>query len=172
MSVVNEPTNKNFLSPLGFDFRIKKLPTTNFFVTRATIPGFTLGVVESPTPFVKLPVPGDKIQFNDLQVTFKIDEDMKNYLEIFNWMMGLGFPENYGQYATLKNKARGSGEGIYSDGVLTILTSAMNPNIEFSFRNAFPYSLTDVDFNTSSADSEYLEATVAFRYELFTINSL
>jgi hypothetical protein len=172
MSVVNEPTNKNFLSPLGFDFRIKKLPTTNFFVTRTTIPGISLGVVESPTPFVKLPIPGDKIVFNDLQVTFKIDEDMKNYLEIFNWMMGLGFPEKFDQYAVLKNKARGSGDGIYSDGILTILTSAMNPNIEFSFRNVFPYSLTDVDFNTSSADVEYLEATVGFRYELFTINSL
>jgi hypothetical protein len=172
MSVINEPTNKNFLSPLGFDFRIKKLPTTNFFVTRATIPGFTLGVVESPSPFVRLPIPGDKVQFNDLQVTFKIDEDMKNYLEIFNWIMGLGFPDNYGQYASIRGKGKTTGEGIYSDGVLTILTSAMNPNIEFSFRNAFPYSLTDVDFNTSSADVEYLEATVGFRYELFTVASL
>ena len=78
---MTEPTNKNFLSPLGFDFRVKKLPTTNFFVTRVAVPGFSLGVVESPTPFVRMPVPGDKIQFNDLQVTFKIDEDMKNYLD-------------------------------------------------------------------------------------------
>jgi hypothetical protein len=172
MSVTNEPTNKNFLSPLGFDFRIKKLPTTNFFVTRANVPGFNLGVVESPTPFVRMPIPGDKIQFNELQVTFKIDEDMKNYLEIFNWIMGMGFPEKYDQYAALKNKARGSGEGIYSDGILTIMTSAMNPNIEFTFKNAFPYSLTDVEFNTSSADVEYLEATVGFRFELFTVNAL
>ena len=166
------PTNKSFLSPLGFDFAIKKLPTTNFFVTRANIPGFSLGVVETPNPFVKIPIPGDKIQFSDLQVTFKIDEDMKNYLEIFNWIMGLGFPDNYGQYADIKSKGKTTGEGIYSDASLTVLTSAMNPNMEFTFRNAFPYSLTDVDFNTSSADVEYLEATVGFRYELFTIKSL
>ena len=166
------PTNKSFLSPLGFDFSIKKLPTTNFFVTRATIPGFTLGIAAAPTPFVRLPIPGDKIEFNDLQVTFKIDEDMKNYLEVFNWIMGLGFPDRYEQYAALKRKGKGTGDGIYSDASLTILTSAMNPNMEFTFRNVFPYSLTDVDFNTSSADVEYLEATVGFRYELFTINSL
>ena len=172
MSVTNEPTNKNFLSPLGFDFSIKKLPTTKFFVTRTTIPGFSLGVVEAPTPFVRLPLPGDKIQFNDLQVTFKIDEDMKNYLEIFNWIMGLGFPDNYGQYASLKSKGKTTGEGIYSDATVTVLTSAMNPNIEFAFRNVFPYSLTDLDFSTSSADVEYLEATVGFRYELFTVASV
>lgn len=169
---MTSPTNKSFLSPLGFDFSIKKLPTTNFFVTRVTIPGFTLGVVESPTPFNKLPIPGDKIQFNDLQVTFKIDEDMKNYLEIFNWIMGLGFPDRYEQYADIKSKGKTTGEGIYSDASLTVLTSAMNPNIEFTFRNAFPYSLTDLDFNTSSADVEYLEGIVGFRFELFTIKSL
>lgn len=166
------PTNKSFLSPLGFDFVIKKLPTTNFFVTRATIPGFDLGVAEAPTPFVRLPIPGDKIVFNDLQVTFKIDEDMKNYLEIFNWIMGLGFPDRYEQYAALKRKDKSSGDGIYSDASLTVLTSAMNPNMEFTFRNVFPYSLTDLDFNTSLADVEYLDATVGFKFELFTIKSL
>ena len=172
MSVINEPTNKNFLSPLGFGFSIKKLPTTNFFVTRAVIPGFSIGVVETTNPFVKIPIPGDKIQFGDLQVTFKIDEDMKNYIEIFNWIIALGFPENYGQYSNIKRKGKTTGEGIYSDASLTVLTSAMNPNIEFAFRNAFPYSITDVEFNTSSADVEYLEATVGFRYELFTITSI
>ena len=166
------PTNKSFLSPLGFDFSIKKLPTTNFFVTRATIPGITLGIAAAPTPFVRLPIPGDKIEFNDLQVTFKIDEDMKNYLEVFNWIMGLGFPDRYEQYAALKRKGKGTGDGIYSDASLTILTSAMNPNMEFTFRNVFPYSLTDVDFTTSIADVEYLEATVGFRYELFTVSTL
>jgi hypothetical protein len=166
------PTNKSFLSPLGFNFAIKKLPTTNFFLTRANIPGFSVGVVEAPNPFVKLPIPGDKVQFNELQVTFKVDEDMKNYLEIFNWIMGLGFPDNYGQYANIKGKEKTSGEGIYSDATLTILTSAMNPNMEFTFRNAFPFSLTDLDFNTTSTDVEYLEATVSFRYELFTINTI
>ena len=166
------PTNKSFLSPLGFDFSIKKLPTTNFFVTRATIPGFNLGIAEAPTPFVRLPVPGDKIDFSDLQVTFKIDEDMKNYIEVFNWVMGLGFPDRYEQYAALKRTARGSGDGIYSDASLTVLTSAMNPNMKFTFRNVFPYSLTDLDFNTSAADVEYLEATVGFRFELFTIEAI
>ena len=166
------PDNKNFLSPLGFTFSLKKLPTTNFFVTRATLPGFTLGVVETPNPFVRIPLPGDKIQFNDLQVTFKVDEDMKNYQEIFNWIMGLGFPDNYEQYASLKRKGVNAGEGIYSDGNLTVLTSAMNPNIQFSFRNMFPYSVTDLDFATSSADVEYLEATVSFRFELFTVGTI
>jgi len=86
--------------------------------------------------------------------------------------MGMGFPDRYAQYADIKSKGKTTGEGIYSDASLTVLTSAMNPNIEFSFRNVFPYSMTDIDFNTVSADVEYLEATVSFRYELFTVSSV
>jgi hypothetical protein len=171
MSVI-EPTNKNFLSPLGFTFGVKKLPHVNFFVTRTSIPGFSLGVAEYPNPFVVLPIPGDKIDFGELQVTFKVDEDMKNYLEIFNWIMGMGFPDRYEQYASIKRMGKGSGLGIYSDATLTVLTSAMNPNIEFSFRNVFPFSLTEIDFSTQSADVEYVEATASFRYELFEIATL
>ena len=104
MSVINEPINKNFLSPLGFVFNLKKTPATNFFVTRASLPGLNLAFAEVPTPFVKMPVPGEKIQFNDLSVTFKVDEDMRNWNEIFDWMVALGFPKSFDQYREIRQK--------------------------------------------------------------------
>jgi hypothetical protein len=170
MSLLNEPTNKNFLSPLGFVFNLKKTPATNFFVTRASLPGLNLAFAEIPTPFVKMPVPGEKIQFNDLSITFKVDEDMRNWNEIFEWMVALGFPKSFDQYKEIRQKQLG--EGIYSDATLLILNSSMNPNMEFQFVNLFPYMLSDLDFSTQGADVEYIEATVQFRYEYFTARKL
>lgn len=170
MSLLNEPTNKNFLSPLGFVFNLKKTPATNFFVTRASLPGLNLAFAEVATPFVKMPVPGEKIQFNDLSITFKVDEDMRNWNEIYEWIIAMGFPQSFEQYKAIKQKQLG--EGVYSDATLNVLTSSMNPNLEFQFVNMFPYMLSDLDFSTQGADVEYIEATVQFRFEYFTVKRL
>lgn len=169
-SILDEPKNKNFLSPLGFTFNLKKTPATNFFLTRVALPGVNLALSEVDTPFVKMPLPGTKIQFNDLSVTFKVDEDMANWREIFEWMSALGFPQTFEQYREIKQKQLG--EGVYSDATLTVLNSNMNPNLEFTFVNLFPYMLSDLDFSTQGADVEYIEATVQFRYEYFTAKKL
>ena len=47
MSILDtQPTNKNFLSPLGFRFTIKKAPNLNFFVQSVNIPTLSLGTVD------------------------------------------------------------------------------------------------------------------------------
>jgi hypothetical protein len=172
MSVLNEPTNKNFLSPLGFAFAIKRLPTVNFFVTRVNMPGVSLGVAETPTPFITIPRPG-RLQFSEMSVTFKVDEDMKNYKEIYGWMTALGRVDGFESYSSIAAGEKSvSGEGIYSDGALSILTSAMNPNMLVTFSNMFPVSISDLDFTTQSADVEYLETTVSFRFQSFKIDEL
>ena len=168
MSVFNEPTNKNFLSPLGFAFSVKRLPTVNFFVTRVTLPGVSLGSADTPTPFITIPRPG-RLQFSELQVTFKVDEDMKNYKEIYGWMTALGRVDGFESYSAIAAAEKTSGTGIYSDGVLSVLTSAMNPNILITFANMFPSSISDLEFSSQPADVEYLEATVTFKYQSFKV---
>ena len=98
MAVKDQPTNRNYLSPVGYRFTLKRAPNVEFFVQRVRIPGLTLPVVERPTPFVKIPEPGDHLEFDTLSVTFKINEDLDNYLEIFDWMIALGKPEKFEQY--------------------------------------------------------------------------
>jgi hypothetical protein len=65
-----------------------------------------------------------------------------------------------------------SGEGIYSDCTLTILSSAMNPNMEITFIDAYPISLADLTFDTREQDVNYLETTATFAYRKFNIASL
>lgn len=178
-AISNLPTNKNFLSPLGFNFSIKKTPKVNYFVQSITLPNLTLGQADIQTPFVKLPVPGDHIEFGTLSLTFRIDEEMRNYKEIYDWIVALGFPENFQQYntiATSRGKFGGSvtnptaGTGIYSDASLIILSSAKNPLVDITFKNLYPVALTDVTFDTRLTDVDYVEATATFAFELFTLN--
>lgn len=167
---VRQPTNKNFLSPLGFKFLLLKAPTVEYFVQTVNIPSLGFQSADVPTPFVNLPFPGDHLRFGEFQLTFKIDEDMQNYLEIYNWLVGLGFPDNFSQYSKISNLP--TKDGIVSDATLMILTSAKNSNIEINFKNLFPISISDVQFDTTQTDVEFVNASVSFKYQSFTINKI
>jgi hypothetical protein len=168
----NQPANINFLSPLGFRFTLKRSPTVNFFVTDATIPSFDLGFINQVTPFSNIKRPGDKPEWGSFNLTFKIDENFVNYLEIYNWILGLGFPNNYEQYSKLAQSSPGSGVGITSDGTLTILNSSMAPNMEVQMLDLFPISLSPVDFTTTDTSINYVTATVEFKFTTLIFNKL
>lgn len=167
------PVNKNFLSPLGFRFFIKKLPNVNFFVQKVNVPG--ISIAQSPSaanPFTKIPYSGDHLEFDELQVTYRVDEDLSNYLEIHNWITSLAFPDNYQQFATLANKPVAAGEGLKSDASLIITTNGKSPNIECVFEDVFPISLSNMDFATTEDSVNYIEATATFLYTQYKISAL
>jgi len=168
----NQPGNKNFLSPLGFKFSIKKTPNINFFVQSVNLPTLSLGTAEVDNPFLKIPFPGDKLAYGTLDVTFKVDEDLSNYLEIHNWLVGIGYPDNFGQRATIEASLPMSGEGVYADLSLIITTSAMNPNYEVTFFDAYPISLAEMSFDSTLTDIDYVTSTVTFAYRIFKISAL
>jgi hypothetical protein len=177
----NLPTNKNFLSPLGFTFSIKKTPTVNYFCQTAEIPTISLGQADIQTPFVRIPVPGDHIEFGTFTMSFLVDEDLRNYTEIFDWIIALGFPDNFNQFRSVASNTRGqflgqsnplSGTGVYSDASLMVLNSVKAPILEVVLKDAYPVSLSGVDFNTQSSDVDYVAATATFAYRSFTLNRL
>lgn len=174
-TTTTEPSNQNFLSPLGFRFQLSRTPKTNYFVQSVTLPSVSLGQFDIQDPFVKLPLPGTKLEFDTLNLTFAVSEDMENYLEIYNWLMGLGFPENFGQYAALSRQSPDlapKATDVYSDASLVVMSSNHNPNVKVNFQEMFPISLSDLTFDSTLTDVEYLKATVTFRYRMYTIEKL
>jgi hypothetical protein len=99
---IDQPENRNFLSPTGFKFSLKRTPKVAFFCNSANIPDITLGIAVQPTYLKDIELPGDKLIFGDLTLRFLVDEDLKNYLEIQNWMRGLGYPESYKKFIHFK----------------------------------------------------------------------
>jgi hypothetical protein len=163
----NLTTNINFLSPLGFRFQLTRAPNVEYFCQSATLPTISMVEILQPNPLAQLTRPGDRITYEPFSIRFRVDEEMKNYLEIHNWIIGLGHPDNLNQYKTLNQ-----GAGIYSDGSLVILSSNNNPKVRIGFQNLFPLSLSPLTFDTTQTDIEYLEAEVTFRYLKFTVEVL
>lgn len=172
MSLSTQPENISFLSPLGYQFQIKRAPHLNYFIQRVEVPSVSLPVADVQTPFTKIPFAGNRIDFGQLTVTFKIDENMENYLEIFKWIEGMGYPDRFKQYADLVSKMPTTGEGVFSDLSLIVLTGSKNPNMEFTFIDCFPVDLTGLMFESTSVDVEYVTATVTFAHRKFDLKRL
>jgi hypothetical protein len=163
----NVPSNLNFLSPLGFKFIIKRAPHLVFFLHRCNIPGIKLPSIQVKTPFVDLTQSGDQGEYNDLIATFRVDEDMRNYLEMHAWMRNLGKMDNFDEYKSLSQYPEWTGQGLVSEIVLTVLDSSKNPNLSFIFHGCVPTNLSDLWFDVAMDDVQYLVATIAFDYDWF-----
>ena len=171
-AIDNTPLNRNFLSPLNFKFSIKRSPNLNFFIQKAIIPSISLGHIEVPSPFIPIPQQRTSMEYGDLTVQFKVDEDFQNYIEIHSWMRSLGFPDNYTEHANISANPVQTGLGIVSDLSLIILNSTKNPNYEFSFRSAWPTYLSEIDFDTTANDVDYVTASATFKYLIMDITKI
>ena len=170
--------NRNFLAPTGFKFTLDRAKSVSFFCNQANIPDISLGVAEQPTWLKDLPVPGDKMQFGDLNLRFLVDEDLKNYMSIQHWIRGLGYPEDMQEFRDLESEATmpanfgQEGDNIYSDGTLQILNSSLVPNFQVIFKDMFPVSLTTLSFDATDTDIEYFTADVSFKYSIYNLTDL
>ena len=164
---------KAFLSPLNFKFQIKKLPVFSAYVQTVDFPAITTGRTEGqPNPFQHAALPGLSTTFDTLSVSFKIDEDMDNYLEIFDWITGLGSTLNFDQYAAMADAPFGSGDGTQVDATLTVSNSNNVPNIEFHFYDLYPFNLSGFKLDYTAEDVQYLTATVDFAYTQYVYKRL
>ena len=170
--------NRNFLSPIGFKFSLKRAPGVAFFCNQANIPSMDLGIAEQPTYLRNIPTPGDKIQFGDLTLRFLVDEDLVNYMELQRWIRGLGYPENMDEFRKLEGEAvlpgnfGQAGDNIYSDGTLQILSSNLVPSFQVVFNDLFPYTLSTVTFDATDTDIEYFTADVSFKYTIYNLTDM
>jgi len=184
-----QPTKFDYASPTQFKFQLQKLPKVEYFTTACNIPGISLSTALQPTPLKDIPLPGDTVEFNDLEITFLVDENLENYREIHGWMYGIGFPKDRGQYSALiaANKDRFPTTGkdsqshdagkvkygavplgpIFSDATLNVLTSKNTANIEVRFSDVFPTALSGLNFDQQADDVNYLTATVTFKYKIY-----
>ena len=170
--------NRNFLSPVGFKFSLKRAPGVAFFCNQANIPSLDLGIAEQPTWLKNIDVPGDKIQFGDLTLRFLVDEDLVNYMELQRWIRGLGYPEDMNEFRKLEGEAvmpsnfGNAGDDIYSDGTLQILSSNLVAKFNVNFKDLFPVSLSTITFDATDTDIEYFTADVSFKYTIYNLTDM
>jgi len=91
-AVIEGVANKSLLSPLSFEFQLKRAPHVEFFIQAVRTPGLSLPSIPMPSPHLRIPRAGEHIDYDDLSIDFKVDENFQNYLEIHDWLRGLGKP--------------------------------------------------------------------------------
>ena len=167
------PDNLNYLSNISFRLTMQDAPNITWFCQAVNVPGVSIEGIDVTTPHATIPFAGNKVSFEELSVRFIVDEHMKNWTEIYDRIIATGLTEGHEKYRLLKDSnSMNPRGGVVSTVVLTVLTSAMNPQMEFHFYDAFPISLSALDFDSANTDLEYFTATVGFRYTNYEIKNL
>jgi len=157
-----QPSNRNFLNPIGYLLKLEQFEGVDFFCQRANVPDITMPTTEISSQFRNLPIlPGGGVTFGDLSVSFIVDEDLKNYMSIHKWMRDNG---NADQMERTTPKG-----DILTNGLLQIVTSAYNPAFIVEFKDLFPIALTGLQFDATITDVEYITAEVTFKHQQFFI---
>jgi len=168
---VNQIQNRNFLAPVGFKFTLAKYPKVSFFSNSARIPELSLGTAVQPSYLKDIDIPGEKLTYGDLTIRFLVDENMKNYMAMHNWLKGIGFPETPQQFkdqTTDKDGLRDEKE-VFSDGSLHILNSNFKDVAIVRFNDLFPVGLTSLEFDATETDINYFTAEATMRYTVYNI---
>ena len=184
-----QPSKLDYASPTQFKFNILKLPKTEYFCTAVNIPGISLaGTPVQQTMLKDIPLPGDKLNYESLSMTFLVDENLENYQEIHGWLRGLGFPEDHKEFqntltsgndrlpGSTSNVLGDAGRtkyappktgGLYSDATLSVLSNKNNSVVEVRFSDVYPISLSGLAYNQQATDVDYLTASVTFEYKIY-----
>ena len=184
-----QPAKLDYASPIQFRFKCTKLPEVEFTCQTANVPGISLGETTMPTPLKDIPIPGDKVSYSSLDISFLVDENLNNYKELHDWIIGIGFPQSHNQFKNLQ--AAGSDRfpkstagatvpgvsnpsplaegGIYSDATLIVLNSKNIAKTEIRFQNVYPTSLGGLSYDVKLSDVDYLQAAASFGYMYYDI---
>ena len=172
--------NRNFLQPRGFTFSVNRAPKVSYFGRKINLPALDLDIATQPNYLREIPLPGTMIDFEDLTFEFLVDEDLKNYMEIQNWIRGIGFPESLSEIYNWQKKSDTinveqeprSELNLYSDGTMTILDSMNNASFKVKYQNLFPYRLSTLQFDATLQDAEFFTAQVSFKYMMYNIDEI
>lgn len=152
--------NLNYLAPVYFRMALDKtkFPNVEYTIQTVVLPDVSVNPATLQSPYRGIPMTGDKVDYGELQISFLIDEDMQNYQEIYDWLIG---------EATQTDDRRENKKT--RDLTLTILSSHNNITRSIKFVEAFPTTLSSLPFDLTITDVQYLTAVVSFQYSYFKL---
>lgn len=161
--MAQETYSYNFLQNNGFTFLLERIPQTIFRVTSCDVPGLTVPTPETSSGRTTQYFPGTANEFDELVMEFIVDENLKNYEELYRWITQQRYTDK--EFVPKSEKEN----LLVSDGVLVTMTNASNPNRVFKFANMFPISLGNIHFDTTISEPQPVTCTVTFKYSYFEL---
>jgi len=171
--------NRNFLSPVGFKFVISRMRGVDFFCQSANIPAVTMQAVDQGTRYNKRPWPGDELYYEDLYIRFLVDENMKNWYQVHDWMREIATPYSSKEFKYDRGEIPSINKREATDDIVTannqwlcdcslfVLSSNYQAVAEFVFRDAWPTSLSTLNFDAAVPDINYFTAEIGLKYAYY-----
>ena len=175
MAFGSTPSNQNPAQSTKFQLHFDRLPDMTFFCQAVNIPGISIQAYPQPTQFVELYTPGNKLQYETLEIKFIVDEDYQSWQSVHDWIRAMSFPHDFEEYVNLKLQNRNMPPGStslppqYSDAYLSLYTNKNNENFKIKFIDCFPITLSEIHLDVeNNADTIiYGEASFKFSYYNF-----
>lgn len=179
-ALTRNPTNPNPLQPNKFLLTFGRSPNVQYFCQTVTVPGISLSEAVITNPFIDLYSPGEKAVYDLLNITFVIDEELRGWLEIHDWIRAMTFPKEFEEYQRLPrlNKYQSAANDInkkfpqFSDASLTLYSSSYKEYYRFKFHEVFPTTLSTFIMNTQDGPDNILTADATFRYSYYDVEKL
>jgi hypothetical protein len=174
-AITRIPQNTNYLQPTKYLLTFDRIGSTQYFCQAVNIPGVSIGQAPIFTPSADIYAPGNKLAFNQLNIDFAVDEKMDSWRQIYDWFRSIAAPESFPERKRLtdiQNLNRSGGLRSYGDATLTVLNNLNNPTVRVKFVNAFPISLSDIQFDTKMTADDIIYASASFIFDYHTFESV
>jgi hypothetical protein len=189
-----QPTTFDYSQQNQFKIYLPIFPTTEWFVTRATVPGISLGQASVPTPLSNMQFVGEKVEFSNFDMSFMVDERLDNYMEMYGWVKNIGFPKAHTQFmttprpdgitierkvatpprdrGTVTGTVNASDRDLYTDIAMTILSSKNNAVALVTMYDAFPVAMGAIEYSQQESDTIYATCDVSFAFTWFDVSAI
>jgi hypothetical protein len=174
-ALTRSPTNTDLLQSTKFRVTFDRLPGSTYYCQAANVPGVSLTEIIRPTPFIDLYHPGEKMIYDTFTITFLVDEDMRAFTEIHDWIRAMTFPTDFKEYRDLERLARApylfgtapKGKPQYSEAIMTLHSNKNNPKFRVKFYDLFPTTLSSLMFNSQDTAENIVVADATFRFAYY-----
>jgi len=174
--MIARQTELSFAAPQHFFIAIEKLPDVVYTVQQANVPVISAGEAALANPFNQTrSVPGDTLDYSQLDVTFLLDKEMKGYRQILKWMKGMINPESFDQFNNYTKENVKARPDAREPGFLNTMSNMslfaadadLKPIAEWKFIDAFPIALDGPQYDSSNPQVDYLTSTSSFKFLYF-----
>jgi hypothetical protein len=166
--------NTDLLQSSKFIFSTPRLTEVQFFCQAANIPGVNSQSTVQVTPFRDMGIPGDKMEYEDLNIEFLLDEELRSWSSIYYWIKGYTQAEAFDDYKNLDKLSKYSQYEFinapqYADAMLTILSGGGKPTVRITFKDMFPVYLSSIPLDIRVSSEKTMTATATFRFKRYEI---
>ena len=162
LALARQPSTIDLLQVNKFKLTIHNYPYLEYFCQSVNLPGVSIPEFIQPSHFTTIKRPATTIQYDDLEVVFLVTEDLKNWLQLYDWMTRTVPTRSFKEIIQPE-------KDIYSDITLNILSNKSNRVMEVNYKQCWPKSLSGIIFDTTSSDASNTTATIIFSYSGHTV---